>query len=117
MSALLDSLAAAFDGDAARRTVLDDALAAGLPTQRDEAWKYTSLRALERRSFATVQTTPTVDAQLIAHVPSPRLVFANGRYIEALSDLSGLADGINVQRLAQALAEGGDAARFLARRF
>jgi len=117
MSALLDSLAAGFDGDGARRTVLDDALAAGLPTQRDEAWKYTSLRALERRSFAAVDAAPPVDAQLIAHIPAPRLVFVNGRHVQALSDLSGLADGISVQRLSQALADGSDAARFLARRF
>jgi len=60
MSALLDSLASAFHGDSARRTVLDEALAAGLPTQREEAWKYTSLRALERRSFAPVQAAPPV---------------------------------------------------------
>ena len=117
MSALLDSLAASFHGDGARRTVLDDALAAGLPTQRDEAWKYTSLRALERRSFAAVDAAPPVDAQLIAHIPAPRLVFVNGRHVQALSDLSGLADGISVQRLSQALADGSDAARFLARRF
>jgi len=117
MSALLDSLASAFHGDSARRTVLDEALAAGLPTQREEAWKYTSLRALERRSFAPVQAAPPVDAAPIAHIPAPRLVLVNGRHVESLSDLSGLADGISVQRLSQALAEGGDAARFLARRF
>lgn len=117
MSALLDSLASAFHGDSARRTVLDEALATGLPTQREEAWKYTSLRALERRSFAPVQAAPPVDAALIAHIPAPRLVLVNGRPVEGLSDLSGLADGISVQRLSQALAEGGDAARFLARRF
>jgi Fe-S cluster assembly protein SufD len=117
MSALLDSLASGFHGDAARRTVLDDALAAGLPSQRDEAWKYTSLRALERRSFAAVETTPDIDAALIAHIPAPRLVFANGRHVQALTDLAGLGDGISVRRLSQALADGGDAARFLARRF
>ncbi|SEL77093.1 Iron-regulated ABC transporter permease protein SufD [Pseudoxanthomonas sp. GM95] len=117
MSTLLDSLAAAFDGDSARRSVLDDAIAAGLPSQRDEAWKYTSLRALERRSFAAVDATPELDAALVAHIPAPRLVFANGRHLETLSDLSGLDDGVSVQRLSQALADGGDAARFLARRF
>lgn len=117
MSALLDSLAAAFAGDAARRSVLDDALAAGLPSQRDEAWKYTSLRMLERRSFAPVETAPEVDAALLAHIPTPRLVFVNGRHAASLSDLSGLDAGVSVQRLSQALADGGDAARFLARRF
>ena len=117
MSTLLDSLASAFEGDATRRAVLDDALAAGLPSQRDEAWKYTSLRALERRRFAPVDAAPRVDAALLAHIPAPRLVFVNGRHAQALSDLAGLDEGVSVQRLSEALAEGSDAARFLARRF
>ncbi|RZA23902.1 MAG: Fe-S cluster assembly protein SufD, partial [Lysobacteraceae bacterium] len=62
MSALLDSLTAGFRGDAARRTLLDDALRQGLPGPRSEAWKYTSLRALERRSFAAVESAPEPDA-------------------------------------------------------
>ena len=52
MSALLDSMAQAFCGSDARREVLDAALRNGLPGARNEAWKYTSLRQLERRSFA-----------------------------------------------------------------
>ena len=46
MSTLLESLAAGFDGDAARREALDALLRDGLPGPRTEAWKYTSLRAL-----------------------------------------------------------------------
>lgn len=117
MGALLDSLASAFSGDTARRSVLDEALRAGLPGAREEAWKYTSLRALERRSFAAVDTTPRVDAALLAGIPAPRLVFANGRYMEALSDLSALPQGVTVSRLSQALAAGDESVRFLARRF
>ena len=59
MSPLLESLASAFDGvpghvalDAARREALDAALRDGLPGTRSERWKYTPLRAFERRSFA-----------------------------------------------------------------
>nr|HCL44811.1 Fe-S cluster assembly protein SufD [Pseudomonas sp.] len=52
MSALLDSMAQAFCGSDARREVLDAALRDGLPAARNEAWKYTSLRQLERRAFA-----------------------------------------------------------------
>ena len=74
MSALLDSLAAGFDGDASRRAALDDALRDGLPRARSEAWKYTSLRALERRTFAPVMAaTATVDAALLRDIPAPRL--------------------------------------------
>ena len=55
MSTLLESLAAGFDGDAARRAALDALLRDGLPGPRTEAWKYTPLRALERRRLAAPQ--------------------------------------------------------------
>src|SRR5690606_32213957 len=118
MSALLDSLASGFHGDGGRRTLLDEALRDGLPGARSEAWKYTSLRALERRSFAAVDAAVDVDPALLAHIPSPRLVFVNGRHAAALSDLAGVADGVEVQRLAVLLDEAGtEALRFLDRRF
>ncbi|ASR42383.1 Fe-S cluster assembly protein SufD [Xanthomonas citri pv. mangiferaeindicae] len=96
MSALLDSLAAGFDGDAARRPALDAALAAGLPGPRSESWKYTSLRALERRVFAAPGDT-AIDPTLLAGIPAPRLVFVNGRPAPVLSDpgtgIAGLSIG------------------------
>jgi Fe-S cluster assembly protein SufD len=117
MSALLDSLSAGFNGDASRRAVLDEALRDGLPGPRTEAWKYTSLRQLERRSFASVDVAPTVDPMLLADIPAPRAVFVNGRYSVALSLTTDLPDGVSLQLLSEALSEGGDAARFLQRRF
>ncbi len=118
MSTLLQSLAGAFDGDAARREVLDAALHDGLPGPRSEAWKYTSLRQLDRRSFAAPPAgTATVDAALLADIPAPRLVFVNGRHAPSLSDLSGLPAGVDLQPLSTALAAGDEALRFLARRF
>ena len=117
MSALLDSLSATFHGDAARRAALDDALRDGLPSPRTEAWKYTSLRQLERRSFAAVEALPSLDPMLLADIPAPRAVFVNGRYSVALSLTTDLPDGVSLQLLSEALAEGGDAARFLQRRF
>ncbi len=117
MSALLDSLATAFNGDAARRSVLDDALRDGLPGARSEAWKYTSLRALERRSFAAVGSVPETGIEAVAHIPAPRLVFVNGRHVPALSALSTLPEGVSLQLLSEAVAAGGEAARFLTRRF
>ncbi|TDK27460.1 Fe-S cluster assembly protein SufD [Luteimonas aestuarii] len=117
MSALLDSLSTAFSGDAPRRALLDEVLRDGLPGPRTEAWRYTSLRQLERRTFAAVGETPDVDAALLADIPAPRLVFVNGRYADALSQFANLPTGISVQRLSEALAEGGESARFLQRRF
>jgi len=116
-STLLDSLAAGFEGNAAQRTALDAALRDGLPHARSEAWKYTSLRALERRSFEPAGTA-TFDASLLAGIPAPRMVFANGRFDAAHSDFSGLGDGIELSSFAQVL-DGGDprVASVLERRF
>jgi Fe-S cluster assembly protein SufD len=97
MSALLDSLATAFDGGAEQRAALDTALQTGLPGARNEAWKYTSLRALERRSFAAApQAAPAIDASLLAKIPSPRLVFVNGRHAPQYSALDALSPGVRL---------------------
>ena len=118
MSTLLDSLAAGFHGDAARRAVLDEALRDGLPGARSEAWKYTPLRSLERRGFSPAATeAPEIDPQLLADIPAPRLVFVNGRHAPSLSQLDGLPAGVSLQPLSAALAGGQEAARFLGRRY
>jgi Fe-S cluster assembly protein SufD len=136
MSALLDSFNQAFAhfdardaaglGDA-RREALATALRDGLPGTRTESWKYTSLRALERRSFASgddaqtatlpAETAAAVTAA-IAHIPAPRMVFIDGRYAEGLSDLQGLPEGVSLRPLSQVLRTGtARDANWLARRF
>ncbi|WMJ68166.1 Fe-S cluster assembly protein SufD [Stenotrophomonas sp. 24(2023)] len=118
MSALLDSMANAFCGSDARRDVLDAVLRDGLPGPRTEAWKYTSLRQLERRSFgAAPLAAPMLDAAVLADIPAPRLVFVNGRLHDGLSDTHGLPAGVQLEPLSAALAAGEDAARFLGRRY
>ena len=117
MSALLESLADGFQGDPSRRTTLDEALRDGLPSPRSEAWKYTSLRALERRRFAAVESAPAIDMQLLDGIPSPRIVLVNGRYSPALSIRDDLPAGTSLQLLSEVLAGENDSARFLARRF
>jgi Fe-S cluster assembly protein SufD len=104
-NALLESLAGAFNGDAARRESLDAALRDGLPHARSESWKYTSLRALERRAFAPAVHVP-VDAALLAHIPSPRLVFVNGRYDATLSQVDALPAGVVLRPFSQVLVDG-----------
>ncbi|MDR1075991.1 MAG: Fe-S cluster assembly protein SufD [Xanthomonadaceae bacterium] len=104
MNPLLESFATAFDVDPARRPQLDDAIRDGLPGSRDEAWKYTSLRALERRGFTPAREIPALDPSLLADIPSPRMVFVNGLYSDALSDLSTLPKGIELVQLSQQLA-------------
>jgi Fe-S cluster assembly protein SufD len=123
MSALLDSLAAGFDGvvagDAARREVLEAAISDGLPHARSEAWKYTPLRALERRSFAQAATAGArFNDALLAAIPAPRMVFANGRFDAARSDFAGLPEGTTLQSLPQALADPDPrAGNFMQRRY
>lgn len=117
MNNLLDSLANAFNGDSARRTLLDEALRDGLPGARNEAWKYTSLRALERRRFSAVDVVPDIDPLALADIPTPRLVFVNGRYSVPLSHTTHLPAGVSVQLLSETVSDNSDTARFLARRF
>ena len=79
----------------------------GLPTVRDEAWKYANLRLLERRVAAPTPVQPlSVDAiaPLLPDVPGARFVFVDGRYAPALS-AGALPDGARWVALAELLAE------------
>lgn len=111
MSALLDSLAAGFDGDSRRKALLDALLRDGLPPARAEAWKYTSLRQLERRSFG-IPRPLAVDPSLLATIPSPRIVFVNGLFDAGLSALPDPTSGLELHPLSQRL--GGDDSHALA---
>ncbi|MCY7353940.1 MAG: Fe-S cluster assembly protein SufD [Lysobacter sp.] len=117
MSALLDSLASAYDTqphrDDFRRAALDAALREGLPHARSEAWKYTPLRALERRTFAPADVLTSVDGALLSDIPSPRIVFVNGRFDPANSSTNGFPDGVTLQALSRVL----DESRVPVRRF
>lgn len=126
MSALLDSFAAALDTLAAReaaglgesrRASLDAAMRDGIPHARVEAWKYTPLRSLERRAFAPAAAA-SFDTAVLAGIDAPRLVFVNGRFDAAHSDIAGLPAGIELRPLSQVLVEGeARESNFLARRF
>lgn len=97
MSALLDSLAGSSSGDGSRKATLDAIVRDGLPGPRSEAWKYTPLRALERRTFAPVDAAvATFDPALLADIPAPRLVFVNGVHDLAHSDLGALPSGVTL---------------------
>lgn len=129
MSALLDAFRIGFDAlppalreagelGAVRRAALEAAFADGLPKARAERWRYTSLRALERRAFAPSGGSATVDPASIAAIPSPRLVFVNGRFDAALSRTEALPDGLILRPLSAQLAAGdARALDFLARRY
>ena len=88
MSALLDSLLAGHD-DAASRAIAD----AGLPGPRSEAWKYTPLRAFERRTFSPANAMQA-DAAWVSDIPAPRIVFVNGVFDARLSAIEALPAGL-----------------------
>jgi Fe-S cluster assembly protein SufD len=67
----------------------------GLPTPRDEAWKYTSLRKLSRHAFrpagpADAPSPEQIAALSIEGLDAARMVFINGRLEPGLSDLEDL---------------------------
>lgn len=101
MSALLDSLRSAFESrpasSASQCEALQAALADGLPSQRSERWKYTSLRALAQRGFALATGAESIDPALLADIPAPRLVFINGVFDAGLSQFERLPAGVSLQ--------------------
>jgi Fe-S cluster assembly protein SufD len=94
--------------DAVRRENRAAFAASGLPDTRLEAWKYTALRGLGQRSFASGDAdaqTRVVDASLLAlpGVDGARLVFVNGAFRADLSALDNLPAGLSLQPLSQVL--------------
>ncbi|SEP04145.1 Fe-S cluster assembly protein SufD [Luteibacter sp. UNC138MFCol5.1] len=109
--------------DAARRENLDAFAAGGLPESREEAWKYTPLRALAQRGLALADREAAaalaVDAARLAlpGVDGDRVVFVDGTFRADLSSLTG-ATGVSLEPLAAALARNPEPLRFaLANRY
>jgi Fe-S cluster assembly protein SufD len=73
--------------DERRRAALERLVTLGLPTPRDEAWKYTNLRLLERRDLAPAPPRPLPVGALgaLPQHAGPMLVFVDGRFHPALS--------------------------------
>ncbi len=90
-----------------RRDAIERFADHGLPTSRDEDWKYTSVAPLARRPFVLVApkayASVDVGSYLLAGVESHRLVFIDGRYAPALSDIGALPAGVTLGTLADAL--------------
>jgi Fe-S cluster assembly protein SufD len=108
--------------DVARRENLQAFAEGGLPEGRNEAWKYTPLRALSQRAFAladrTVAAGIAVDPALFAlpGVDGARIVFVDGAFRADLSSLD--ADGIELAPLSAALSSQPEPLRFaLANRY
>ncbi|HEX4505496.1 MAG TPA: Fe-S cluster assembly protein SufD [Alphaproteobacteria bacterium] len=78
----------------------------GLPTQRQEAWKYTGLNKLKALTFEPTRDGAQVPAALAdigAIAAAHRLVFVNGRYAADRSSIGKLPDGVVLGCLADIL--------------
>ncbi|MAC34172.1 MAG: Fe-S cluster assembly protein SufD [Haliea sp.] len=73
------------------------------PTRKTEAWKYTSLQALQQRFVAADRDSASTDVSDIEfpQLGGPTLVFTDGHYSPALSSRE-LPDGLSVVRFAEA---------------
>lgn len=86
----------------------------GFPGEREEDWKYTSTRPLEKRGFAPSLTAPGVmDASVIEPVflremPAHTLVFINGRHTPALGTAGPDIAGLRITSLDTALQQATD---------
>jgi Fe-S cluster assembly protein SufD len=90
----------------ARREAASALARDGLPGPRNEAWKYTSLRALEQRRPAlgdaeAADRAIDVSALDLPGVDGPRLVFVNGAYRADLSRVA-CGSGLAVSTLGEA---------------
>ena len=87
-----------------QEAALERVEARGFPAARDEAWKYTSVAALEKRGFKPAFGSVQLDAEVLGTLLVPgldasRAVFVNGRYDPALSRLP---EGVRLVSLASA---------------
>lgn len=103
-AAVVASLAAAGATTQTRRQALDRFLRAGLPTSRDENWKYLILRNLARRELSighVAQATAGLPAGILDLPQAARLVFVNGRFDAALSTPRSGAPGFSLEPLSE----------------
>ncbi|MGH8234823.1 MAG: Fe-S cluster assembly protein SufD [Rhodanobacteraceae bacterium] len=104
--------------DTARREALQTFVERGLPTTRNELWKYTTLRALAQRQYAArdgeAATRPVPEALLpLTARDHSCVVFVNGTFRADLSRLKALPEGVTLQPLSSALRQQPEPLRFL----
>lgn len=93
--------------DAARAQGIERFNTLGVPTVRDEDWKYTSLRALASKQFSLQPTKLAADLALAGDDEAKhRLVFVQGVLDEAASTPGDLPEGVTLMSIREALSQG-----------
>src|SRR5262245_16449592 len=93
----------------------------GLPTTRDEEWRFTSIAPITETPFVLPANGAAAVRAADVHAlqwdgdRSATLVFVNGRYVSAMSDVSGLPPGVRVESLAAAWSDANEAEAHLTR--
>jgi Fe-S cluster assembly protein SufD len=76
----------------------------GLPTLRNEAWRYTSLKQLERLDWQKVAEDYEVgELSWLTSGDSYKLVIVNGKFNYSLSEIGGFPEGAFIGSLSEAL--------------
>jgi len=94
--------------DEARRRARDAVAEHGLPGPRDENWKYTPVRPLERRGFTWLERAPGrldaagADALAFPGLACYRQVFENGRHRADISGGEALPEGVVCESMSDA---------------
>lgn len=92
----------------ARKSAMDRFQRLGLPTVRDEDWRFTPVAPLAKHKFAAAKAGAQADLaasgfERIAKLTELRAVFVNGFFSPELSNLGGLPPGVTVGSLARAI--------------
>lgn len=93
---------------ALRQQALAGFAALGLPTLRDEAWRYTNMRLMEKHVFKPVLSNQesinlNLKALQLPAVDSYRIIFIDGRLNYELSSIDNLPEGLKLTSLSQVL--------------
>lgn len=85
----------------------------GFPTDRDEDWKYTSVKPLLKQPFVYAVAAPEIDRALLEKHALPglrdrQIVMVNGHYVPQLSTFSATKDAMIVDSLHRQISENAD---------
>lgn len=101
--------------DAARDQARERVRAEGIPTMKEEGWRYTSVKSLTEQPFTTFAEDVTaveredLEDLLVPGLDAHRAVLVNGRFVPDLSDLDELPSGARAGGLRAILTSDPDA--------